>query len=123
MTPVDQTAFYSEEEGTRGNCCQAAVASILNLPLSEVPNFIDAGAGFWTAFYAFFEGRGLRARNYGGMSKAPLNEYFLASGPAERGVHHMVVMYNGELAHDPHPSRAGLLSVDHIHIIRENFGG
>lgn len=28
-----------------------------------------------------------------------------------RGVSHMVVYHDGKLAHDPHPSRAGILEV------------
>lgn len=37
MTPVYQTIF----DDKRGNCMQACTASILDLPLESVPNFID----------------------------------------------------------------------------------
>ena len=38
--------------------------------------------------------------------------YYIAGGMCERGGRHSCVYRDGRLAHDPHPSRAGLLSVD-----------
>ena len=38
MKPTDQTQFVGE--GVGGNCVQASVASILELPLDEVPHFL-----------------------------------------------------------------------------------
>jgi hypothetical protein len=38
--------------------------------------------------------------------------YYIASGPCERGSRHACVYRDGGLVHDPHPSRAGLLSAD-----------
>lgn len=40
MKPVLQTTFYP-----KGNCYAACVASILELPLSEVPDFFNVPAG------------------------------------------------------------------------------
>lgn len=40
MTPVDQTEFGP----FRGNCLSACVASLLDLPISEVPTFTDRHA-------------------------------------------------------------------------------
>jgi hypothetical protein len=37
--------------------------------------------------------------------------YAMAYGPGPRGVDHAIIVYNGKLWHDPHPSRAGLNGV------------
>lgn len=115
MIPVDQDRFHDKEKGTRGNCQQAATASLLGLPLSEVPNFIEQPEGFWTAFFAFLKSRGLVQIELDGDHH--LDCYHLAYGPSPRGVSHAVVYRYGKLAHDPHPSRAGLIKVDMCAII------
>jgi hypothetical protein len=115
---INQTTFYDPERPKNGNCTEAAVASILGLPLEAVPLFRDAGPtshDFWCAFEDFFEGLGF------GVVRLPGNHVpdvlYLASGPAERGCSHMVVMRDGKLIHDPHPSAAGLLSVEHVWLV------
>lgn len=37
--------------------------------------------------------------------------YAMAYGPGPRGVDHAVIVYDGQLWHDPHESRAGLVEV------------
>lgn len=39
MTPVDQTILHDPQTGAIGNCMQAAIASLLDLPLDAVPHF------------------------------------------------------------------------------------
>lgn len=110
MIPVDQTNFYDPEKGTRGNCQQAATASLLGLTLDEVPNFMEQPQGFWQSFWEFIASRGLVLIELSGARH--FDVYHLAYGPSPRGVSHAVVYRYGALAHDPHPSRAGLLSVE-----------
>jgi hypothetical protein len=43
--------------------------------------------------------------------------YAMAYGPGPRGCEHAVIVYNGELWHDPHSSRAGLLEVNAYEIV------
>jgi predicted XRE-type DNA-binding protein len=116
MTPVDQTLFNSET--TQGNCMQAAVASLLDLPLSEVPHFAESNNAVvcWDLFETFLEGCG-KTVDLAPELRIPDTPY-LASGTTVRGTRHMVVMHEGKLLHDPHPSRAGLLEVDYIHIVQ-----
>lgn len=109
MTPVDQTQFYEAGKSV-GNCQQAATASLLGLDLDEVPNFIEHPHGFWQSFWEFMASRGLVVIELSG--ERHFDCYHLAYGPSPRGVSHAVVYRAGKLAHDPHPSRAGLLSVD-----------
>jgi len=42
--------------------------------------------------------------------------YYLATGLSSRGVMHMVVMKNGILAHDPHPSQEGLKKTKRVYL-------
>lgn len=120
MTPVDQTLFWTPE-GNRGNCQQAATASILDLPLDEVPNFHDCEQGFWRGFKDFIQSRGyvVMALRNGDMDSwcRHSGAHYLAYGQSPRGVSHAVVYCRGVLAHDPHPSRAGILDVEEINVL------
>ena len=109
---LDQTILHSDT--TRGNCMQACVASILGLPLRDVPHFAaDADKTAHYGFLRFMDSHGFDVvrddfhRSFDG--------YYLACGPTARGTHHMVVMRDGKLAHDPHPSKAGLHKVDFVY--------
>ena len=41
-----------------GNCMQAAVASLFDVPLEEVPNFKEYGGSWFEIFYKFFKEKG-----------------------------------------------------------------
>lgn len=118
MKPVDQTKFFDAALGTRGNCQQAATASLLGLSLDEVPNFMEQPRGFWQSFWEFLASRGLEAIELSG--ERHFDVFHLAYGPSLRGVSHAVVYRAGELAHDPHFSRAGLIKVDTTVLIVPN---
>ncbi|MFZ8455761.1 hypothetical protein ACO1M1_14880, partial [Staphylococcus aureus] len=75
--------------GTRGNCQQAATASLLGLALDDVPNFIQQPQGFWQSFWEFLASRGLEAIDLEG--ERHFDCYHLAYGPSARGVSHAVV--------------------------------
>jgi hypothetical protein len=51
----------------------------------------------------------------GGVPYMPDVEHMM-SGMGNRGLRHAVVARRGEMIHDPHPSRAGLLDVDRIYL-------
>lgn len=55
MTPVNMTRFGHGN----GNCMQAAVASVLDLPLDEVPNFSDAEERWFIETDEWARSRGL----------------------------------------------------------------
>lgn len=121
MIPVDQTILHDAERGIRGNCQQAAVASILDLPLEAVPNFHHCEQGFWQGVKDFIRSRGyamlvLRSDHYNWWL-SDSGVYYLAYGQSPRGVQHAVIYRHGKLAHDPHPSRAGIASVEEATIL------
>lgn len=110
MKPVNQNLFRDESE--HGNCVPACIASILELPLEAVPHFASVhGPYFMKQMRKWFEdqGMGLCYLNGGG------NVFFsaahsIATGKSPRGDFlHSVVWKGRQMAHDPHPSRAGLV--------------
>lgn len=129
MIQHTQTIFGNGEAGaTPGNCMQTAVASLLDLPLEEVPHFVALPENqWWSAFLDWVGKRGLRLEMYaprfptlaeyaggtlitGPLSMVPKDKIVLALGMAERGFEHVVLYQDGKLVHDPHPSEAGLLA-------------
>lgn len=114
--------------GDKGDCARAAIATYLGLPLSAVPDFIETSDGiarnFWMDIEEFFEDRGFSfvetklVREFAGEERrtAPAG-LWLASGTTVRSESnnktHMVVMKGFDLYHDPHPSNAGLLKINH----------
>lgn len=112
MTPVDQRVI-----GEQGDCFTASLASLLDLTYEEVPLFIEMGNEWFLKFTEFIIAHGF---DYNGLTNEKrINEgisngvdgYFLVSGESPRGFKngHAVVYKGTEIAHDPHPSRAGII--------------
>ena len=110
MLAVDQTIFWSEESPV-GNCTQAAIASLLDLPLEVVPQFSQDLSYYWDSFYGFIHERGFRCKEVSSDDLLP-EKYYLVSGKSERGCYHHVIYKGDKLAHDPHPSRAGIVEAE-----------
>ena len=107
MKPVDQTLFGPDD----GNCLQAAIASVLELELEQVPDFANEydepewhdrlnewlvrWYGMWLVFVA-----------NDGQTKPP--GYHLIGSDrimeAMGAPAHVVVGFNGEQVHDPYPA-------------------
>lgn len=136
MTPVTQDKF-----GLEGNCMAACIASIFDLPLSEVPNFAEGnGNGQWFAkLWNFCRARGFEVIPWycdgvnpqtGESFEKPLDfenlpehlqgcyPYYLQCGPAARGWSHATVGWMGGVIHDPHPSRASLIKTDSYYFLK-----
>lgn len=112
MIPVDQTIPYEEGSVVLGNCLQACVASIHELPIEAVPHFVQFEA-FGEALDLWLKGRGfdirLRVNRGREVSTTVAGRPVLAFGKSPRGdFSHSVVFVDGQLAHDPHPSHDGL---------------
>lgn len=124
MIPVYQTEFYGgyEEGKERGNCWQAALASVLELPLEAVPHFvaIDENHGGPNWLHYTINWLWYRGYQYQSMYRhLYTNEYYLVMGESPRGnFHHVVVYKNGKMVHDPHPDGGGVLTQDHMDVIR-----
>lgn len=141
MVPVTQTKFAIKnsqgEYVSRGNCLAAVVASILELPITEVPNIevlYDIGDdSLWSiTLHAWLKSKGwelMTDDRYScfhpkqvdlSLSEERLieicnelkDDYYLVSGAAARGVRHICIYKSGELIWDPYPTREGLLTTD-----------
>lgn len=112
-----QTTFFDPEDQinpNKGNCTEAAVASLLGVPVPEKFGKSGDVMEFWDDFYACFARYGFTViRENGNYCHDGL---YLASGPSSRGCSHMVVMRGRELVHDPHPSNEGIQSIEHVWI-------
>jgi hypothetical protein len=106
MRLVTQTILAGNPDGVPGNCLQAAVASLLDLDLDAVPHFV-VHDDWLERLRDFAQVRGYRIV-YTPPAEPPV--FGLAVGPSIRGVIHAVAFVDGEMW-DPHPSRAGLVSV------------
>lgn len=99
MIPVTQT----DTSFTTGNCFAACLASVLELPLEQVPNFMDEGTGWYDRYNDWLAGRNLRIFTYRGDLKPPTGYAILGAGSPRFNGMHAVVTHNGEIVWDPHP--------------------
>jgi hypothetical protein len=120
MKPVDQIVF----EDNKGDCFRACVASILELPLEEVPNFTE-WSDMYKAAEEWFSTKGFKLYSLHVKDHVLLDDIFfmcsdycILGGKSPRltqggsvKYHSVVARAHGwglEIVHDPHPSRAGL---------------
>ena len=127
MIPVTQDQLYDPSRPDhRGNCWQTVLASVLELPLNEVPHFVQDEVDhdmavewhWWDRSWQWLRERGLMF-TVAEVDNTP-GEYLLVSGKSPRGegIYHVVIYKDGEMVHDPHPDRSGLLTVDDAYVIR-----
>lgn len=120
MKPVDQEYFY--DKGEIGDCVRAVTASILELDSKDVPHFVkdQPGSDWYSTWEQFMIDHGTTPIMLTGPWESPpkLVGFYLASGPSERNCRHIVIMYNGKMIHDPHPSRAGLIDIEAVWMLK-----
>lgn len=110
MTPITQDIFVNDPQGRVGNCLQACIASICDMPLYEVPHFAAMPDDIWfETMCNWLHERGWDFEDFETVKDS--QDYMLVIGPSPRGVSHAVIYKDGILAHDPHPSRAGINEV------------
>lgn len=118
MIPVTQTILHSEDR--IGNCLQACVASIFELPIDDVPHFVELED---TWFMAMNEWCLSRFQCEPVMIEAKSHPFqvflgsciYIASGVSPRASEkepdllHSCVYKDDELIHDPHPDQTGIM--------------
>lgn len=121
MKPVYQTKFGESD----GNCFQAAVASLFDLPLDDVPDFMERRSLWWDRFCEWsrvhydLEPLCIEIRKDYWFTPAGL---YLLSGKSPRGNYqHQCIALNGEIVHDPHPSGDGLADAQEIILFTKYF--
>ena len=123
MIPVTQSQLGDPKNGGEGGTCfRAALASLFEVLEAAVPDFANeySDEEWHTAREAWLATRGWASAFLRITEEArPLVTtdwrppgWSLLSGRSVRGFHHVVVCRDGVPVHDPHPSRAGLETVD-----------
>lgn len=118
VIPVYQTMTVGNDGS--GNCVNACVASILELPLRDVLQIMPRYEGdYWGEWESWLAARGLEFGLRACRDEVPPKGYAIASGlggrvypegheRAGQGISHAVVVFNGELIHDPYPGGKGI---------------
>lgn len=115
MTPVTQEHPYHEpSRGLHGDCYSAALASLLDLPLAEVPHVLAYPKDQQReVFREFLQVHGLIPVNVPGPAfrsafiETGINCYHLILGSND-GCPHACVGLNGAIVHDPLPPLPGV---------------
>ena len=120
MTPVNQT----DTTFVTGNCMNACIASILEIPLDDIPSFHSNDPKDGEAFTHKLQKWG-RSIGYLILDITITDDcdpddilkdcWVIASGQSPRaknGERHAVVWRNGVMMHDPHPSKEGIVEPD-----------
>jgi len=123
--PVMQSILHDPKNKKYGDCYPACIASVLGLPLSNVPHFYDNDRRTEHAqdmIDSFFQSVNMKLVSiyYGsaklkdvlqGMAVHNDGVYYLISGasprfPDKSDLRHCVVACGGVLVHDPHPDQS-----------------
>ena len=101
MTPI----FQTDRTATSGNCLQASLASVLEVPLESVPHFSrdESDATFYAAVRRWLIAQhGLTVMCFPESYWAEHQPvYHLISGRSPCGSEHVVVARDGDVVHDP----------------------
>lgn len=125
------------ESVQNGNCFAAVVASILEVPITEVPNVetLFHIEGYWMEVMCrFLNSKGYELREDNRFRvfhpkhenelpqklKQELNkQFYLVTGKSPRGINHVCIYQNGVMVHDPYPTREGLLTENYFEVIEK----
>jgi hypothetical protein len=128
MIPQKQLFRHEPHNNIIGDCHRAALASLLNLQILEVPHFAQLelerpGYDFWGGVRQFLTERGLAAVDHywdgalfalddllNWQEAINPNVYYLLGGLSPRGFPHTVIGLGGEIVLDPHPDNTGVNS-------------
>lgn len=111
INKVYQTEFHDAEKN-KGNCLAAAVATVFNLNLYEIPDFLSFAGDWFDILIDFSQACGYNLVHDYEESGHDLNVPYIAYGmsPRDFKIKHAVVFQNGNMIHDPHPSNEGILT-------------
>lgn len=125
MTPQKQTIFNDFKNRKFGNCIQACVASLFNLPIEQVPHFMMYEDEMMDALKYFCDKNGYR---FSGIKQKPtemdlnnfkgIDGYYMIGGKSPRNKYgHAVIYKNGQPFFDVHPDNTFTRTVDSLYLI------
>ena len=125
----EQSEPVMVDQETPDDCWTACLASLTGLPLEGFPNAPDVKdpnyeeAALNEIVYTqevkrHLTDHGWMWRPWSGVRSIP-GGYAIATGPSPRrpGFDHCVVVKDGEIVHDPHPSRASIAKIIEYEIV------
>jgi hypothetical protein len=124
MTPQKQT-IGGLDESREGNCMATCVACILDMPVSQVPNFIESRRTF-EMLADFLDKRGYKFDGFWynppadwGQRFKGVDGYTIVGGPSPRPYvsAHAVIYKNGKPFWDPHEDDTFTLGIKRIYLI------
>lgn len=128
MTPQKQTVETDFVTGRQGNCLATCVACMLDLPVSQVPNFIESGRTF-KLLGEFLAERGYEFKGFWYYPPVDwatkfrgVDGFAIIGGPSPRPYvnAHAVLYKNGLPFFDPHPDDTFTLGVTRVYLITKN---
>jgi hypothetical protein len=108
---------------------RACLASMVECNIDDIPPIEEMDNSVWfKEFHKWLDSVGLE---YEGMKDKPtfselceysgVDGYVMVGGKSPRpyiNAKHSILMYQGIKVHDPHPSNAGILSIDFMYFIK-----
>ena len=129
MIPVFQTII----DRNRGNCFSAALASIMNLKLEDVPYFRQLGKEWAIELFDFLNKNNLEMHGckYGTDLldyNIGIDGYYIVCGRSrfyadDINAKHSVVFFDRKMVHDPNPIGTGLFTIDYCYMIEKRKEG
>ena len=120
MKAIEQTRFGGPNDPPeeQGNCWAACIASIAELPLESFPRpRTMEWDDYWNDVTGFLRSVGYGIVRFQAKANPWLKEWpghIIACGKSPNGDwDHCVVFRAGELVHDPHPAKRGLVGDPH----------
>ena len=127
MTPQLSLINHDPEKNQFGDCFRACIATLLDIPIDDVPNFAEP----WDKFFLNRCRAFLKPLGYGYYEHALLGEYtikqclkymadqnanmyYIFVGGTETGTNHAVVCLNDAVVHDPTPEIRKITGRDSI---------
>ena len=124
MIPVEQKHLHDPDNGIKGDCFSATLASLLHIPIEEVPIFdnVDGVEGTWLIevnkflkeyglAFAVFEGNSNFEEVFKFMGVTGLYHEIAGDSPRFPGTGHSCVAKDFTVIHDPHPTKLGLQDI------------
>lgn len=125
MIPIYQTII---DKG-KGNCLSAAIASILEIQLDDVPHFRILEDDWFSHFFDFLikydcEFRGTKYGTDVLSYEKGIDGFYIVNGRSrfyvqDPEIKHSVVFYKGKLVHDPNPANKGLYTIENCYMIEK----
>lgn len=118
----------THSESVKGNCMATCIACILDLEITDVPQFeeINRPQSWEVALISWLIDKGYYIHadypvKYSDGDKKVIempNDLCIVGGKSTRGdLLHAVIYKDGKLYHDPHPDNTGVLTVDDYWLI------